>query len=113
MVSDSQAKLKILGSETPLIVGQAHNVSCLVESYNEENFTLEWTLDGEFLMEIVHNVAQGYSSTSLQWMLNYNFTRGDENKQLVCTVHISQENPPGRCSYSTSGTVDLYCECFQ
>ena len=49
MSSDPPTKVQILGSETPQIVGQPHNVSCLVETFGKEDIILEWTLDGEEL----------------------------------------------------------------
>ena len=110
MLSDSQTKIQILGSETPLIVGRPHNVTCLVNTYGEDNITLKWNLDGETLRGTVQFEGDDDNSTTLQWILNYDFKAGDENKQLVCAAHVLYTNPHGRCSYSTSRAVDLYCE---
>ena len=113
MLSDSPTKLQILGSETPLIVGQPHNITCFVDTYDENNVTLEWTLGGKDLQGTVDLERGGDgNSAKRQLVLNYDFTAGDENKQLVCAVYVLYVDPPGRCFYSTAVAVDLYCEWF-
>ena len=110
MSSDPPTKVQILGSETPLIVGQPHNVSCLVETYGKEDIILEWTLDGEELQGIMAFQSDDGNSTALQWMLNYDFMISDENKRIGCAVHVLYIDQTERCSFSTSKVVDVYCE---
>ena len=110
-LSDIRVQPRIIGSEIPVIVGKPHNITCLAEYGVWENISLIWTLAGKEIPGHPHAIVRHDDNiATLESMLNYDFTVGDENSELVCIIHVFYKKPPGECLYSTSEILDVQCK---
>ena len=108
LLADIPPRVQIFGNNMPLIVGQPHNVTCLVETCYEEDIIVSWTLHGKKLPGIVQVAENDGKLTTFISILNYDFTTGDEDNQLVCYVVVT-------CVVTkfASEVVDVHCKlCF-
>ena len=86
-----------------------HPVSCHVNYFRADSVHFTWFLQSLELPSHSWEISKHNNTPSYYSALNYNFTRDDDGKAVMCS--FSARNDLSEYEESTTGVVNIFCKC--